>query len=184
MHHCHTSECLRSLCSNHSLSPHSSYSAVGNGNLFLITRDWEIENKLYATMNLWLKVGWDHNMASGATHHIHGGNKLQSPSGSAAHKAEAAVAQLCCWQQPRSCHSVEKWLSPHRNDWFIHPIRRESNVPGGRQAQLSKCWSFCCIRSWTEARDKCIWDGFCDPPVQSIGFYTEAIYLCILDPFH
>lgn len=102
----------------------------------------------YATMNLWLKVGWDHYMAEGATHHIHGGNKLQSPSGSAAHKAESAVPQLCSWQQPRSCQSVEKWLSLHRNDWFIHPIRRESNVPGERQAQLSMCWSFCCIWSW------------------------------------
>lgn len=38
----------------------------------------------------------------------------------------------------------------HINDWFIHSVRGESNVPGGRQAQLSKRWSLCCIwgRTW------------------------------------
>lgn len=91
--------------------------------------------------SLWHRKGQDHNIAKGASHHMHGGNKPHGTSGSVLHKAEAKMLQLGSWQQPRSCQSVEKWLSLHRNDWFIHAIRRERNVPRGRQVHLPVCWS-------------------------------------------
>ena len=82
-------------------------------------------------MNLWHRKGWDHNMAGGGTHHMHRGNKLCCPSGSAAHKAEAELPQSASWQQHRSCLSVEKRLSLHRHDWFIQSKRRESDAHWG-----------------------------------------------------
>lgn len=69
-------------------------------------------------MNLWHRKDWDHNMACGGAHHMHGGNKLHCPSGSAAHKAEAEPLQAGSWQQLRGCQSVKKWLSLHRNGLF------------------------------------------------------------------
>lgn len=67
----------------------------------------------------------------------------------------------------------------HINDRFIHSIRGESNVPGGRQAQLSQGWSLCRIWGRTSACDKCILDWFW--PCKSRGFHTKTIYWCVLD---
>lgn len=95
-------------------------------------------------MNFWHRKDWDHNMAGGAAHHMHGGNKLHCPSGSAAHKAEAEPLQAGSWQQLRGCQSENDWACTE----MVYFILKEGDwctLYTGPSDCAALSVKFCCI---------------------------------------